>query len=76
MTHIESLSTELPLESVMLTEPSSFALGVPENVRLEKVSQEGSEEAVTFWSENVDEEMDQEYGWPMRAMSGSCSWTG
>ena len=48
VTQIVNLSTELPSESVILAGPSSFAAGVPEKVKLEKESQSGRDDAVTF----------------------------
>lgn len=76
MTQRENLSLALPSERVILIEPSSLSLGVPEKVEFEKESQEGSADEVIFWPVKVDGKMDQEYGCPTRAMSGSCSLMG
>ena len=68
-----------PEESVTLMTPSSVSCGVPENVKFEKESQEGRSEVTVTESFNrpkVFGEMDQEYGWPTRAMRGNWSLTG
>lgn len=48
VTQIVNMFVALPAESVMLTEPSSVAEGVPEKAKLENDSQGGSETGVTL----------------------------